>query len=119
MTSHDEFDRIGARMYGDTDNERGARVYGLNRDTDSIGDRIYNGGAAGAATSYQQERQGSTRYEPMPDSVVPRRNGVDYDTMGKQIYGEISSGAVSVQTSENIYGDAQYSSAYKNGRPRV
>lgn len=80
MTTNDNLDRLGARIYGhDATTEadtRGGRVYGHNDDTDALGARVYGLGDRGAVSHEQPTPEHTT-------AEVPRND--DLDAIGARI----------------------------------
>ncbi|CAB0693890.1 hypothetical protein [Corynebacterium diphtheriae] len=80
MTTNDNLDRLGARIYGAEStaeaDKRGGRVYGHNNDTDALGARIYGLGDRGAVSHERPTPEHTTAEVP--------RNG-DLDAIGARI----------------------------------
>ena len=120
MTTHDNLDAIGARVYGhestaETD-QHGGRIYGHNDDMSTRGARIYSGlGERGAVSHERPSDEHTTAVVGSSSS-----DSDDLDRIGARIaHGGGSAGSVSA---ENIYSGGAYShydaSVYKDGQPR-
>ena len=91
MTTNDNIDHLGARIYGrDTAGEadnRGGRVYGHNDDMDDLGARVYGLGDRGAVSHQQATVDDTTTERWGHDKVrhddVPHND--DLDAIGARI----------------------------------
>lgn len=109
MTTNNNLDQLGARIYGRDEateaDTRGGRVYGRNDDMDAIGARVYGLGDRGAV-SHQQDTDDDT---PTPErwrldevrkvaAVRPATAAVgsldDLDAIGARIEARRHSGGV-------------------------
>ncbi len=120
MTTHENLDAIGARVYGHESpaeaDQHGGRIYGHNDDMSTRGARIYSGlGERGAVSHERLSDEDTTAVVGSSSS-----DSADLDRIGARIaHGGGSAGSVSA---ENIYSGGAYShydaSVYKDGRPR-
>ena len=120
MTTHDNLDAIGARVYGHEStaeaDQHGGRIYGHNDDMSTRGARIYSGlGERGAVSHERPSDEHTTAVVGSSSS-----DSDDLDRIGARIaHGGGSAGSVSA---ENIYSGGAYShydaSVYKDGQPR-
>lgn len=114
MTTNNNLDQLGARIYGRDDaaeaDARGARVYGRNDDLDAIGARVYGLGDRGAV-SYEQAADDDTATEAERWRLNEVRQVAavgsydDLDAIGARIAARHHTGGVVTADNRNGRGD--------------
>ena len=113
MTTNNNLDQLGARIYGRDDateaNTRGARVYGRGTSLDQLGARVYGTGDRGAV-SHEQAAEADTATperwrldEVRPATAVASHD--DLDAIGARMAARHHSGGVVTADNRNGRGD--------------
>ena len=113
MTTNDNLDHLGARIYGrDTAGEadnRGGRVYGHNDDMDDLGARVYGTGDRGAVSHEQAAEVDTATPERWRLNEVRQVAAVasydDLDAIGARMSARHHSGGVVTADNRNGRGD--------------
>ena len=115
MTTNNNLDQLGARVYGRDDaaeaNTRGARVYGHSDEMDALGARVYGTGDRGAV-SHEQATADDTA-TPTPErwrlnevrQVAAVDSYDDLDAIGARMATRHHSGGVVTADNRNGRGD--------------